>query len=123
MDRHDVATCTFTTRKGACCTRKCRVGNTVCWQHLPVSKHECAICLEAVGYHKKFKLECNHVFHKRCLARWVRKDGESCPLCRSTITDYEYCILGVKRRTVTPIDITRALIIIDLLEELELLMV
>jgi len=51
----------------------------------------------------------------------VRKDGESCPLCRGAITDYECCILGVKRRSITPIDITRALIIIDLLEELELL--
>jgi hypothetical protein len=115
------STCTFVTRKGLRCTRKCAQG-TACWQHLPLPKHECAICLETVGHHKRFKLECTHVFHKQCIARWVRKDGESCPLCRNTITDYEHCILGVKRCTATPIDITRALIIIDLLEELELLM-
>ena len=37
----------------------------------------CAICLEPAD----FQLQCSHVFHRRCLAKWKG----TCPLCRREI--------------------------------------
>ncbi|RYR05991.1 hypothetical protein Ahy_B06g085800 isoform C [Arachis hypogaea] len=57
---------------------------------------ECAICLEKFDYGNKdssveiVRTNCWHVFHDRCLLRWLRRCANcqspySCPLCRSII--------------------------------------
>ena len=48
---------------------------------------ECPICLEEfsknVGYRK---LDCDHVFHKKCIDKWLYQDKKlRCPLCRVNI--------------------------------------
>ncbi|XP_052119107.1 uncharacterized protein LOC127748530 [Arachis duranensis] len=57
---------------------------------------ECAICLEKFDYGNEdssveiVRTNCWHVFHDRCLLRWLRRCANcqspySCPLCRSII--------------------------------------
>jgi hypothetical protein len=43
-----------------------------------VADLECAICMEAILKQDMF-LQCQHVFHAHCLARWAQA---TCPLCR-----------------------------------------
>ena len=46
---------------------------------------ECSICLEKYNYNDKIiKLNCNHVYHKKCLKLWFNK-GKTCPICRFEI--------------------------------------
>ncbi len=44
--------------------------------------HTCSICLDNFkeGTYKR-ELCCGHVFHKKCIDKWVQKD-HSCPICR-----------------------------------------
>ena len=52
------------------------------------SDEECSICFEAYANEDLVsKLECNsrHIFHKECLAAWVRTGKNSCPTCRAPI--------------------------------------
>lgn len=44
----------------------------------------CIICYEQIK-NKKRTLRCRHVFHKKCLARWIDEDKNSCPTCRGII--------------------------------------
>ena len=52
-----------------------------------LGESECPICREdyAAG-DRVIKMPCahTHVFHRECVARWLRKD-DSCPLCRSSL--------------------------------------
>lgn len=44
---------------------------------------DCPICLESFKLNQFYrKLECNHVFHKKCIDRWFKKDNLNCPMCR-----------------------------------------
>lgn len=45
------------------------------------NKIECAICLEAMTNKDYDVLDCNHMFHKNCLTKWLSV-GEYCPVCR-----------------------------------------
>lgn len=45
----------------------------------------CPICLDA--YNSKDKvliLKCSHLFHKKCLQKWIEK-SINCPICRKII--------------------------------------
>ena len=46
---------------------------------------DCAICLEQLSNKKTVRLQCDHVFHATCVARWFETSGETrCPLCLQT---------------------------------------
>jgi hypothetical protein len=46
----------------------------------------CSICIENFKLNEYYrKLNCNHYFHKRCIDRWIKKDKNECPMCRSLI--------------------------------------
>ncbi|KAG6488663.1 probable E3 ubiquitin-protein ligase RHA1A [Zingiber officinale] len=50
----------------------------------------CAVCLCRVGPRDRVRelRSCRHVFHRRCLDRWLDHDERlSCPLCRATLLD------------------------------------
>lgn len=43
---------------------------------------ECAICSGAENGGRYVAVECGHVFHKDCLAKWCNKGKATCPHCR-----------------------------------------
>jgi hypothetical protein len=45
---------------------------------------ECAICLEVMGSSQLYHVQtpCGHKFHGTCLAVWMKKEHDSCPMCR-----------------------------------------
>lgn len=47
----------------------------------------CSICLENFLKNEKIiKLDCRHIFHKKCIKKWFKdKDQKNCPLCRIII--------------------------------------
>lgn len=50
-------------------------------------EEDCAICLESfIEGHPIIRLECNHIFHKKCITSWFdTNDENNCPLCRIII--------------------------------------
>ena len=47
---------------------------------------ECPICLEQLKTNEYYReLSCKHVFHKKCIDRWFKKDHSDCPMCRTKI--------------------------------------
>ncbi len=50
---------------------------------------KCAICLENIDSTRTTtttKLQCNHVFHKTCIDRWLLRKN-TCPVCRARINN------------------------------------
>jgi hypothetical protein len=50
----------------------------------------CSICCEPMKKTDACRMSCAHVFHDRCLARWIMR-SMSCPLCRTAIADCKSC--------------------------------
>ena len=53
-----------------------------------IKEHVCPICLEEieVGEYQR-QLSCSHVFHKKCIDKWIIADVNcSCPLCRMDLS-------------------------------------
>ena len=51
---------------------------------------ECAICLESGDMKPKCKLNCNHIFHMKCVKKWFKEKGQQeCPLCKQIHADIE----------------------------------
>ena len=48
---------------------------------------KCSICLEKYEplHSRVMVLECKHMYHQKCLSRWLINFRRSCPLCNSTI--------------------------------------
>ena len=57
-------------------------GLEYCHQHVPKCVNMCVICM--MPLYDKTITPCSHVFHKRCLQKWL-KIKKSCPVCRSQI--------------------------------------
>lgn len=44
---------------------------------------ECCICLETLSFRQHSRtLQCNHLFHKKCIDKWFDRDRR-CPVCRA----------------------------------------
>ena len=52
----------------------------------PLFLESCPICIETFccGEYQR-TLECSHVFHKRCIDHWFKKDKDDCPMCRTKV--------------------------------------
>ena len=58
--------------------------------------NECSICLNLLNNNIEIhNLKCNHSFHIFCVYDWIKKK-KSCPLCRKSITTYNYNIIQQK---------------------------
>ena len=47
---------------------------------------QCPICIDTykpTEYYRK--LNCEHIFHKKCIDRWIKRDKNECPMCRDLI--------------------------------------
>ena len=49
----------------------------------------CSICLEDIKFddNSSFLCNCKHVFHKKCINRWITEYKNMCPNCRTKILD------------------------------------
>lgn len=53
-----------------------------CWD--AGATHECTICFEPMQPRTAKTLHCMHVFHQRCIDKWLRVDPAArCPICRT----------------------------------------
>ena len=70
--------CNARTRLDKRCRNKCTKGLATCYVH----SDECCVCLDRLGAGSVIcKLVCGHIFHDRCIQRWINSDGR-CPVCR-----------------------------------------
>ncbi|XP_068638390.1 probable E3 ubiquitin-protein ligase XERICO [Aristolochia californica] len=47
---------------------------------------ECAVCLCDVEEGDEVReLQCRHVYHRKCLDKWLEHSGVTCPLCRRLV--------------------------------------
>ena len=53
---------------------------------LIINKECCNICCEdyIVGQYKRTLPACNHIFHKKCVDKWL-KSKSNCPICRNEL--------------------------------------
>jgi len=50
-----------------------------------IKEKECSICIDTFKTRNKVrKLDCGHVFHKKCIDSWFDK-AKTCPLCRCEV--------------------------------------
>ena len=70
--------------------KKIKKNDTIITQKL-----NCSICLQKYipGEYKRTLPNCEHVFHKKCIDKWLKKtDCKHCPLCRKSYTKiYRKC--------------------------------
>jgi hypothetical protein len=52
----------------------------------------CCICLFEYNYLEQqveqeqiIKINCNHVFHLKCLSSWINHNKQTCPICRNAM--------------------------------------
>jgi hypothetical protein len=59
---------------------------TITKKNCPVD--DCSICLEGFTCRQHCReLPCSHIFHKKCVDRWLRKSPQ-CPVCRTCIKQH-----------------------------------
>ena len=47
---------------------------------------ECSICMETIYSSETCALACAHIFHRRCITRWLQESTE-CPVCRLSVAE------------------------------------
>ena len=46
----------------------------------------CSICIDQFKSNQKIcALSCDHIFHKKCVERWLTREEASCPVCKKNI--------------------------------------
>ena len=66
----------------------------------------CAVCLDQVEpSHDKRQLGCMHMFHSRCLGKWVNKGG-TCPSCRANAEGCEDVTVFMRRTAALAMEVT-----------------
>ena len=53
-------------------------------------EEQCSICLDALNLSPTVQLQCQHVFHEKCIQDWLKRQS-NCPNCRTyALMDDEY---------------------------------
>jgi hypothetical protein len=51
-----------------------------------IIENSCPICIENFKEGEYYRiLVCNHIFHRKCIDHWFKKDHSDCPICRKVI--------------------------------------
>ena len=49
----------------------------------------CSICMDEIKDKQCIKvLNCKHLFHNKCIIKWLKEDHHNCPLCRKEQNGY-----------------------------------
>lgn len=49
-------------------------------------KDDCPICLEEMNATEEvMKLSCGHIYHSKCISKWLTEQSNTCPTCRKTV--------------------------------------
>ncbi|KAF7639769.1 hypothetical protein Mgra_00000690 [Meloidogyne graminicola] len=43
----------------------------------------CTVCYEEMTYEDVYNLNCNHLYHKKCITKWINGGSETCPQCNN----------------------------------------
>jgi hypothetical protein len=79
-----MSTCTAICKSGKACSYKAK-RDGLCLVHFKAPAAECSICYEVIN--EDFVLQCNHSFHQKCLAEWIKGGKQTCPICRASVCD------------------------------------
>lgn len=67
-----------------------RYSRGAAWQraHSAYAQTECPICLAAFRSNSKVGtiLKCKHLFHHKCIKRWLTQGRASCPVCKAQLS-------------------------------------
>ena len=72
--------CFATTKNGERCKNASVTDTDVCGTH--TSLGECPICMDSMTPRTSRTINCNHIFHKKCLEKWKNQNKLTCPVCR-----------------------------------------
>lgn len=93
--------CCFITKKHQRCKKKSKhiidCGLNVCSTHFKFKHDVCPICLDFIK--NKMILDCNHIFCKKCISKWMDKN-DFCPVCKQHMTiNYNFEIYLIHNNT------------------------
>lgn len=60
--------------------------NKVTKNNIDSFNDKCAVCQDTFEVNQCYrKLQCNHIFHKKCIDPWFNKHSQECPVCRKNV--------------------------------------
>ena len=70
------------------------------WKNSINKELQCPICFNTISKFDNFKLNCDHIFCRECLKKWIFKDRyeTNCPLCRKNLF-YNYINLNLIQKS------------------------
>jgi len=71
----------------------------------------CSICLEKINKLEKYKTKCNHLYHIKCINKWL-KINNTCPICRTELYK-KNLIFDIRNELYERINIMERTIIFD----------
>ena len=74
---------------------------------------ECSICLDDINKKTMKILPCKHIFHKKCINRWL-KNSIQCPLCKSFLEN-EFKVHFCKNKSKKKFKYTKLIIILSII--------
>jgi len=60
-------------------------------KHTTIENKKCVICYDDLRKSKNVKLNCKHIFDKKCMEKWIDNKGNNCPLCRAPLYKCSIC--------------------------------
>ena len=60
-------------------------------KQITIKTKTCVICYDDLHNFKKVKLNCNHIFDKKCIEKWIDNSGNNCLLCRAPLYNCNVC--------------------------------
>ena len=63
---------------------------TILKEYSPATSSNCSICFNLMSKDIS-KLPCDHIFHKKCINKWIDHGNGSCPVCRHFLYNCEVC--------------------------------
>lgn len=103
--------CKKITKSGNPCKCHCAYNFDFCYNHSP----DCPICLEKLVSENVQELQCGHMFHNKCLEKWL-EENHTCPYCRSLV---DHHIIFDDNLTPQDLDMNKILLVLIAIQSLK----